>query len=720
MAGLRDTLSLTSHKRLINIMAFANGLAWGLLMVFGARYIQPLDFALLAMLTGGMMGAAIISYGPLPSAALSYLVPLTVSCVTAWLLSPLPLAFQGVALILCYAAVLTRTILANRDIFVAKVESELALQEKANALRESSETVQLLLNDYEAQSADWLWSVDEDGAIAAPCGRFADACGRDVAGLEGVQFISLFDVSTSRDTLARYLDLREGFRDLIVQLTVADEPKWWRLSARTRADGRLHGVASDITVEKRAEAKVSYMAHYCALTDLANRFLFNETLTRSIKRLDEGEVAAVLCLDLDQFKSVNDTLGHPIGDKLLCEVARRIELAACEGAMVARLGGDEFAVLIDKAMGIEEVEACALRIIQTIDQPFVLEGMQVMTSTSIGIAIGLGHETMPADLMKKADLALYSAKANGRNRFAHFEPGMDEVARERRELEMDLRTALAGNEFVLYYQPLVSVQSGDTAGYEALIRWNHPTRGLVMPSAFIPLAEETGLVVQIGEWVLREAVAQLKHWPEDVRVSVNLSPAQMRSANLIPMIVNAVANAGINPDRLELEITETMLMQDSEANIAVLRKLHDFGVRIALDDFGTGYSSLNYLRSFPFDKIKIDRCFVESIEYNAESRAIIRAITELAGKLGMVTTAEGVETPHQFERLRQKGCTQVQGYLFSHPVAVNNADDHYRLSKSSVEKISSRHDKIEDILQNNIDPESQPDSLRRVMRDGSA
>jgi EAL domain-containing protein (putative c-di-GMP-specific phosphodiesterase class I) len=273
--------------------------------------------------------------------------------------------------------------------------------------------------------------------------------------------------------------------------------------------------------------------------------------------------------------------------------------------------------------------------------------------------------------MKQADLALYSAKTNGRNRFAYFEVGMDEAARERRELEMDLRCALSRGEFLLLYQPLVSIASDQVVGYEALIRWNHPTRGLIMPTAFIPLAEETGLIVQIGEWVIREATAQLAAWPADLRVSVNLSPAQMRSANLVPTIVNAIAHAGIEPDRLELEITETLLMQDSEANIATLYKLRDLGVRIALDDFGTGYSSLNYLRSFPFNKIKIDRCFIETMEVNPESRAIIRAITGLAGSLGMVTTAEGVEKSEQLDALRLKGCTEVQGFFYSRPIAAS-------------------------------------------------
>lgn len=650
-----------ADERFIALIAGLNGAGWGASMVLGGTYATADQFTLLAMLTGGMMGAAVISYGPLPRAAFAYMLLLAVGSIAGWLLSGNPLAVTGTILILCYGLVLSRSISGSEKVFSEKVESELAL-------RESAQTVQLLLNDYEAQSADWLWATDAEGRVIAPNARFAEACGLDRQALRGVALPSLFEAGPECDRLIRLIGERQAFRGLTLHLHIGGEPRWWRLSAQPREDGRMQGFASDVTAEMRAEAKVSYMAHYCGLTDLANRFLFNETLTRALKRLRESETTAVLCLDLDQFKSVNDTLGHPIGDRLLCEVARRVEASVPDHTMVARLGGDEFAVLIEKAHSRDEAEACAARILAALDEPFILDGMQVMSSTSIGIAIAAEGETDPTELMKRADLALYSAKTNGRNRFAHFEAGMDDAARERRDLEMDLRAALVRNEFVLFYQPLVNISTSDVVGYEALIRWQHPARGLVMPASFIPLAEETGLIVQIGEWVIRQATRQLAQWPGDVRISVNLSPAQMRSANLITTVVNALAHADVDPNRLELEITETMLMHDSDANIALLHKLREVGVRIALDDFGTGYSSLNYLRSFPFDKIKIDRCFVESLEDNAESRAIIKAITGLAESLGMETTAEGVETDEQLKALREKGCTQIQGFLISEAV----------------------------------------------------
>ncbi len=656
-----ETVAPRADERFIAIIAGLNGTAWGVSMAVSGAAATADQFTLMAMLTGGMMGAAVISYGPLPRAAFAYMLPLALGSIAGWLLSGNPLAAAGTLLILCYGLVLSRAILGNEKIFAEKVLSELAL-------RDAAQTVQLLLKDYEAQSADWLWSIDKENRIAAPNAHFAEASGRIHDALEGLPLLSLFDGGKDREHFAELIGKRRAFRDITLPLHVDGEQRWWRLSAQPRDTGWMHGVASDVSAEMRAEAQVSYMARYCSLTDLANRFLFNETLARALKRRQQDEIVAILYLDLDQFKAVNDTLGHPIGDRLLCEVARRVEASVHNNAMVARLGGDEFAVLIDKARSRDEAEACALRIIDAVAHPFILEGMQVISSTSIGIATATQNDADPAELMKRADLALYSAKANGRNRFAHFEPGMDDAARERRELEMDLRAALVRNEFVLYYQPLVNISTNEVVGYEALIRWQHPKRGLIMPGEFISLAEETGLIVQVGEWVIRQATTQLSHWPEHLRISVNLSPSQMRSANLVPTIVNALANAGVDAQRLELEITETVLMQDSEANIAMLHKLRELGVRIALDDFGTGYSSLNYLRSFPFDKIKIDRCFVESLERNTESRAIIRAITGLAGSLGMETTAEGVETDEQLEALRAKGCTEIQGFLISEAV----------------------------------------------------
>lgn len=667
-------LPAAEHK--VVVLALINGLIWGGGMLGASFILEPEQFGIVCVLIGGMMGAAVMTYGALPRAAMAFIVAIALGAALAFTTSP-NANLGAVLLLASYLVVLARTISTNERNFIAKIETE-------TSLRDSAATVKLLLNDFEKQSADWLWAVDAEGRIFEPGSRFAEACKRDAEVLEGLPLARLFERSRQLAILEDHLQGGRGFRSLTLQLTVDGQPHWWTLSASSREGGGLRGVASDVTAEKRAEARVSYMAHYDGLTDLANRFMFNETLQRQLSRGRKNSSLGVLCLDLDQFKAVNDTLGHPVGDKLLTQVARRIEGAVRANDLVARLGGDEFAVLVSRSGSGADVDRCARRIIAALEQPFTIDGLQVMTSASIGIALADNQNLEAAELLKRADLALYVAKASGRNRYAYFESGMDEAARGRRELEMDLRAALVRDELELHYQPLVDVETGQTVSYEALVRWNHPVRGVIMPANFIPLAEETGLIVQIGEWVIRTATREVTNWPEHLRISVNVSPAQMRSAHLVGTVIGAVAAAGIDPGRLELEITESVLMHDTDVNIAILHKLRDFGVRIALDDFGTGYSSLNYLRSFPFDKIKIDRCFVEKIHQSADCQAIVRAVTGLASSLGMSTTAEGVECLEQMAELRNHGCTEVQGYLFARP---SNAAEFTDLRRSEQRSI---------------------------------
>ncbi len=654
------TIELDRTRGALNGIATSNGIIWGGGIALASLIATPSEFNMLTVLCVGMMGAVAITYGPLCRSMMLFIFFNSLGGVFAWSMASNAAPWQAMLLISCFLYVLVRGAISKERNFCRRVDHEIRLGE-------ASATVQLLLNDYAAQTSDWLWEVDADGVILDPSTRFGDAAGRGIELLADAPFVDLFDKGRERDMLTDHLAGGFAFRDLTLQLTIDGAPHWWTLSAQPRAGGGLRGVASDVTSQKRAEAKVSYMAHYDGLTDLANRFLFNEALQRSLHRHGKNSTIAVLCLDLDQFKSVNDTLGHPIGDRLLCSVARRLESVVRDGDMVARLGGDEFAVLLRQGTDEAAIIAIAEAIIAAINEPFIIDDMHVTTSTSVGVALAENGDIDATMLMSHADLALYSAKANGRNRYAHFVPGMDEAARERRELEMDLRAGLSRGEFELHYQPLVNVATGQTVSYEALVRWNHPTRGVIMPNSFIPIAEETGLIVQLGEWVIRTAVAEVRSWPAHLRVSVNLSPAQMRSSNLISTVVNAVARNGIDPGRIELEITESVLMHDSEVNVATLHKLKEFGVRIALDDFGTGYSSLNYLRSFPFDKIKIDKCFVEQIDEREDCRAIVRAVTSLAQSLGMVTTAEGVESQDQLDRLQIEGCDEVLGYLVARP-----------------------------------------------------
>ncbi|KYK44685.1 diguanylate cyclase [Bradyrhizobium liaoningense] len=423
----------------------------------------------------------------------------------------------------------------------------------------------------------------------------------------------------------------------------------------------------DITEWLEAQAKISHMARHDALTSLPNRVLFHEELEQRLRRTKSGDQLAVLCLDLDHFKDINDSLGHPIGDALLKEVGRRLKATVGEHDTVARLGGDEFAVVQIGRSEETAARSLAGRLVEVISAPYEIDDHQIVIGVSIGISLSPQDGSNPDELLKNADLALYRAKADGRGTYRFFETGMDARAQARRLLEMDLRAALQRDEFQVYYQPIRDVASGRVVAFEALLRWNHPQRGLIAPINFIPLAEETGLIVQLGEFVLRSACTDAVTWPDDVDVAVNLSPVQFKSPNLIASVTDALAASGIDARRLELEITESVLLQNSEATLATLHELRAMGVRISLDDFGTGYSSLSYLRSFPFDKIKIDRSFVSELATREDSMAIIRAVTGLGRSLGIVTTAEGVENDVQLELLRREGCTQAQGYLFSEP-----------------------------------------------------
>ncbi len=431
------------------------------------------------------------------------------------------------------------------------------------------------------------------------------------------------------------------------------------------AGGGWLATHEDVTDRRRAEERIAHMARHDALTDLPNRVLLRERLDHELKRVKRGENLAVLCLDLDHFKSVNDTLGHPIGDELLKLVADRLRGCTREPDTIARLGGDEFAIIMTQMHQPGDASALSRRIRDSIIKPYQVDGHQIITDISIGISIAPIDGVEPDQLLKNADMALYGAKGDGRGMYRFFEAEMDKRMKERRGLEMDLRQALSNGEFELHYQPLVNLQTNEITAFEALLRWNHPGRGLISPADFVPIAEETGLIVSIGEWVLRMACKETANWPQQVKVAVNLSPAQLKSKNLVGLVLSALEDSGMRAERLQLEITETMLMQNTFATLGTLHQLRKLGVQIAMDDFGTGYSSLSYLRSFPFDKIKIDRSFIQDLSNGAEPRAIVHAVAGLAKCLNMISTAEGVETQQQLDTLQAVGCTEMQGYLFS-------------------------------------------------------
>jgi diguanylate cyclase (GGDEF)-like protein len=432
-------------------------------------------------------------------------------------------------------------------------------------------------------------------------------------------------------------------------------------------DGGWVATHEDITEQKRAEQRITYAALHDPLTGLPNRRFFCEQLEDALKRVRRGEQLAVLYLDVDHLKRINDTLGHPIGDKLLKGVADRLRGCIRDIDLVARLSGDEFAIIQSSLRVPSDAAALAMRIREAIHMPFNLEDHQVTVDISVGISIVPADANTLNELLKTADIALYEAKHTGRGTYCFYQTEMNERMQCRSKLERDLQSALTNGEFELFYQPVVNLEDDKIKYFEALLRWHHPTRGLVSPAEFIPLAEETGLIVPLGEWVLRAACAEAANWPDNIGIAVNVSAVQVANKNLINVIIGAIASAGLPTNRLILEITESVFLKDTLTNLATLRQLHKLGVQFAMDDFGIGYSSLSYLMSFPFSKIKIDRSFIAGLADNDKSQAIIRAIADLARNLKMQVIAEGVETTAQREQVKMLGCTDMQGYLFSQP-----------------------------------------------------
>ncbi|BAM90633.1 diguanylate cyclase/phosphodiesterase [Bradyrhizobium oligotrophicum S58] len=472
---------------------------------------------------------------------------------------------------------------------------------------------------------------------------------------------------TLDDALSRLADSNEFHRDWRHRTADGSEIEVLTYGREIAFDGRDGVLVAivDITERRRAEARIAYMAHHDGLTGLPNREFFQQRLTQELDgAVLENKHIAVMCIDLDLFKTINDSFGHPMGDRLLQAVAGRLRQQMHGDHLAARLGGDEFAVILGRT-GADEASASAAHLISALSAPYDIGGNELVIGASIGIALSPGDGASWEELMKNADMALYRAKQDGGRVHRFFEKEMDRQAQKRRDMEHDLRLAFAQGEFELHYQPLVDVATTAISAFECLLRWHHPDKGMISPADFIPVAEDIGLIVPLGEWVLREASHEAAKWPEGIKVAVNLSAVQFRSRNLVQVVMQALAQSALAPERLELEITESILLAETEANLATLHQLRQLGIRISMDDFGTGYSSLSYLRSFPFDKIKIDRSFVKDLAQRSDCLAIVRAISGLGKSLNIITTAEGVETSDQLDWLRAEGCNQVQGFLFS-------------------------------------------------------
>ncbi len=562
-----------------------------------------------------------------------------------------------------------------------------AQQEENRAAQERINTrAQDILTDYEQTGQGWFWETDRRSLLTYVSPPVAEALRLKQHKLVGQPLTRLFDLADTGEegerTLLFHLSARSAFSELSVRAAIVDEERWWSVSGRPLYDHfdnfiGFRGSGTDLTERKRSQENATRLARYDSLTGLANRFTMSQSLEKILSAPQaSNRSCSVFLLDLDRFKQVNDTMGHPAGDVLLKQVSTRLQRTVGKMGQVGRLGGDEFKVIVPGRVEREELAELGREIINSLSQPYTIEGQRVVIGASVGIAIAPDDGESSDDIIRNADLALYAAKDGGRGRLHFYSQDLHADAEARSQMEEDLRDALAKGQLEMFYQPVVSTSTENITGFEALMRWHHPVKGWISPHRFIESAEDTGMIQQLGEWALRQACEQLAEWPDEIRMAVNVSPLQFANPQLPRIVANAIASTGIKPSQLELEITETVFLQDSAATDAMFAALKNLGVRLALDDFGTGYSSLGYLKKAPFDKIKIDKSFVRGItEAGSRNAAIIASITSLAHSLGMETTAEGVETMDELDLVRLHGCSHVQGYIYERPLDAHQANE---------------------------------------------
>lgn len=568
-------------------------------------------------------------------------------------------------------------------------------------MAERNEVVSLLLREFEEGESDWLWQLDTKRRVRSVSRRFALTLGMKAEEIEGENFLQLIagagwdggKLHSSIHELADRLKRRESFSNLLVRVAIKGEKRWWEVSGTPKFDDQgvfdgFRGVASDVTEQRDSSDKIAYLARFDTLTGLPNRMMVTEGIGDALRHSQQWRTkCAFLMLDLDRFKAVNDTLGHLVGDQLLARVAERLRQLMTDNELCGRLGGDEFAVVIRDASDPAYVDRVAQGIINRLTEPYTVDHHTLYVGASVGSAMGPRDGNSVEELMRNADLALYRAKDGGGGQHCLYEPGLHAEAEERRKLEASLRKALERDEFILHYQPVVDADSETVVSFEALVRWNSKDHGMVSPVKFVPLAEDTRLIVPIGEWVMREACREAVNWPRTVKVAVNVSGEQLLDPAFLDVVVSALATTGLAPQRLEIEVTESIFLRDASMARAALERLLALGCGVSLDDFGTGYSSLGYLRKLRFTTIKVDRSFVKGAAVgNPESLAIIRAVVAMADSLEMSTTAEGVETEDELATVRKLGCKKIQGYYYGRPMGAKD-----------VEHLFARHKRIYDV-----------------------
>ncbi|BDW81977.1 GGDEF domain-containing protein [Erythrobacter sp. Dej080120_24] len=661
-----------------NAISLASGVVWSVPLLFFAPYAPGAETAALYIVAMLLMTLSVYYYTTSPISILLFSGIISIAAIVQPMLAG-QWTLMG-AVILFQIATVVGTVQVGRTYLAARLAED--------AVTEKEEVVSLLLREFEENEADWLWEVDPQRRIRSVSPRFAFALNATDREVEGRPLLELIagerwesgDFAPCLHDLAERLRNRENFSNLIVQVSIKGEERWWELSGTPMRDERgkfvgFRGVGSDVTEQRLSSEKIAYLARFDTLTSLPNRLMLTEALEEALKYAQHWRTrCALLMVDLDRFKAVNDSLGHMTGDKLLAQVSARLQALMGDNALVGRLGGDEFAIVVRDASDPEFLRRLAGQVIKSLSEPYLVDNHTLYVGASVGSAIGPRDGRTVEELMRNADLALYQAKDIGGGEHCRFEPVLHATAEERRQLEVSLRKALGLDEFVLHYQPVVDARTENVVSFEALVRWNSSEHGFVSPGKFIPLAEDTRLIVPIGKWVLRQACFEARNWPEHVKINVNVSPEQLLEPDFHQEVVDALAASGLRPERLEIEVTESIFLRDASVARNALEQAMALGCSIALDDFGTGYSSLGYLRKLRFSTIKVDRTFVQGASQGSnESLAIINAVVAMAKSMNMTTTAEGVEDADQAELIRNLGCDKIQGFHFGRPMSSEEA-----------------------------------------------